>query len=281
LGTGGNAWPGKGTADMTKRFSMSGAFLKHIAYLSMFIDHFFAVVFWAYWKRLLEGGASARVTDTAGGTYLLGRAVGRTAFILFAFMASEGFQYTHSRKNYLLRLFAFAVISEIPFDLAMNGSIFTMDGQNVYWTLFLGVSALCLLEKLQGRPLLQSAGVVLCCIAAFLLDTDYMFMGVLLIVVFYLCRRSFWYQFAVGTVTIYVGMVSVYTVKYWGSGMHWSLYLQASTTELYGLFAFFLIYFYNGKKGRQLPKAFYYWFYPLHLLLLYGIRMCLFPTMVP
>lgn len=262
---------------MMKKFSISSAFLKHTAYLSMFIDHFFAVVFWAYWGWLLVSRASPHVTDEVGEIYHLGRAVGRTAFILFAFMASESFRYTHSRKKYLLRLLAFAVISEIPFDLAINGKFFTMDGQNVYWTLFLGISALCLLEKLRGRPLLQFMSVVFCCFAAFLLDTDYMFMGVLLIVVFYLCRKSFWYQFAAGAVTIYAGMVSIYAVDYWGSGIHWTAYLQASMTEMYGLFAFCLIYFYNGKKGRQLPKAFYYWFYPLHLLLLYGTKMCLFP----
>lgn len=266
---------------MTKRYSISSAFLKHIAYLSMFIDHFFAVVFWAYREWLPVSGASADAVDAAGTVYSLGRAVGRPAFILFAFMASEGFRHTHNRKKYLLRLLIFAAVSEIPFDLAIKGQVFTMDGQNVYWTLFLGVAALCLLEKLHGLLMLQFLSVALCCIAAFLLDTDYMFMGVCLIVVFYLCRKSFWFQFVAGSVTIYVGMVLIYTVNYWGSGIHWSLFLQASTTELYGLAAFILIYFYNGKKGRQLPKACYYWFYPLHLLLLYGIKICLFPTMIP
>ncbi|MDE5933451.1 MAG: conjugal transfer protein TraX [Lachnospiraceae bacterium] len=262
---------------MMKKYSLSSAFLKHAAYLSMFIDHFFAVVFWAYWEWLIMGGASAGTSDAVGGIYHLGRYVGRVAFILFAFMASEGFQYTHSRRSYLLRLLAFAVISEVPFDLAIHGKVFAMEGQNVYWTLFLGIAALCLLEKLRGRLLLQFAGVLLCCFAAFLLRTDYMSMGVLLIVVFYLCRSSFRYQFMAGAVVIYAGTIMNYVVNYWGSGIHWRIYLQASTSELYGLFAFCLIYFYNGKKGRQLPKTFYYWFYPLHLLLLYGIKMVLFP----
>lgn len=259
-----------------KKYSVSGAFLKHIAYLSMFIDHFFAVVFSAYlgWLRVSAPGASVGTADII---YQAGRAVGRIAFILFAFMASEGFRHTRSKTDYLLRLAAFALISEIPFDLAIKGSFFAADSQNVYWTLFLGVLALYLLEKWKGHPLMASAGVLVCCIAALVLKTDYMFMGVLLIVVFYLCRSSFWYQFLAGSAVIYIGMVLIYVARYWGSGIPLIVFMQASTSELYGLLAFGLIYYYNGKKGRQLPKAFYYGFYPLHLLLLYGIKMILFP----
>ncbi len=110
-----------------------------------------------------------------------------------------------------------------------------------------------------------------------MLKTDYMLMGVLLIVAFYLCRGSFRYQFAVGSVVIYMGQVMLYVVRYWGSGISLYVYMSASVSELYGLLAFCFLYFYDGKKGKQLPKAFYYWFYPLHLLLLYGIRMILFP----
>lgn len=132
-----------------------------------------------------------------------------------------------------------------------------MDGQNVYWTLFLGVLALCIFEKLRGKPLLQFLGVLLCCAAAVLLKTDYMLMGVLLIVAFYLCRGSFRYQFAVGSVVIYMGQVMLYVVRYWGSGISLYVYMSASVSELYGLLAFCFLYFYDGKKGKQLPKAFY------------------------
>lgn len=257
-----------------KKYSLSGAFLKHVAYLSMFIDHFTLVVIGAYIGWLGLRNASV---ETADFVYTIGRCVGRTAFILFAFMASEGFCHTHSRKKYLLRLFGFALISEIPFDLAIENSFFSMESQNVYWTLFLGVLALCVLEKLHGKLLWQFAGVLLCCVAAAVLKTDYMIMGVLLIVVFYLCRGSFWRQFLFGSATIYIGLVMVYVIRYWGMGIPILTFMEASTSELYGLPAFCFIYYYNGKRGRQLPKAFYYWFYPLHLLLLYGIKLILFP----
>ena len=41
--------------------------------------------------------------------------------------------------------------------------------------------------------------------------------------------------------------------------------------EMYGLLAFVFIFLYNGEKGRQMPKPFYYGFYPVHLLILFGI----------
>ena len=65
------------------------------------------------------------------------------------------------------------------------------------------------------------------------------------------------------------GTWGVNCLKYAGS---YSLnYLfQFSMGEMYGLFAVIPIFLYNGKKGRQLPKAFCYGFYPVHLLLLYG-----------
>ena len=258
---------------MNKQVGISSAFLKNIAYLTMFIDHFFAIVFNTYIKVNTAQGVPM---DDAKDVYDIGRAVGRIAFVLFAFMMAEGFKYTHNARNYLLRLGLFALISEIPFDLAFYGKAFYMSKQNVYFTLYLGVLALCLIKKFKGELFLQINCVLLCCMAAAVLKTDYMFMGVLLIVAFYLCQSSFWYQFIVGSATIYLGIIMVYVVRYWERGYSIKRYMELGLGEIYGLFAFCFIYFYHGKKGRQLPKACYYLFYPLHLLLLYEIQQIMF-----
>lgn len=252
-----------------KNFSITSAVLKNIAYISMLIDHFFVAVFLFYIQWRSAQGFSV---ETEREYYSIGRAVGRIAFVLFAFMAAEGFRYTHSKKNYLLRLGLFAFLSEIPFDLAIYGKLYEPDGQNVYFTLFLGVLALLFIKNLTGHPLLQFVSTMLCCVTAAILSTDYMFMGVLLIVTFYLCRKSFMLQCLAGSAVIYFGIVLVYMVRHWSEGLPVTVFLESGMSELYGLTAFVLIYFYDGRKGRQLPKACYYLFYPVHLLALYGIR---------
>lgn len=258
---------------LNKQGIVSSAFLKNIAYVTMFIDHFFAIVFKTYINVYTSQGVNM---DEANDIYDIGRAVGRISFVLFAFMMAEGFKYTRNTRNYLLRLGLFAFISEIPFDLAFYGKIFYVSKQNIFFTLYLGVLALCLIKKFEGELFIQINCVILCCMAAAVLKTDYMFMGVLLIVAFYICRSSFWYQFIVGSAAIYFGIIMVYVVRYWERGYALKTYLKLGISELYGIFAFCFIYFYNGKKGRQLPKACYYLFYPLHLLLLFYIQKTLF-----
>ena len=76
------------------------------------------------------------------------RCVGRLAFPLFAFMAVEGYLRTRNLKNYLLRLLMLAVISEIPFDLLVSGSVFYPVHQNVIWTIVLGLCCIWAFENI-------------------------------------------------------------------------------------------------------------------------------------
>lgn len=256
-----------------KRGILTGAVLKNIACLTMFTDHFFAILVYNYMSLYPVNAAwEPRIAKV----YRIGRDIGRISFVLFTYLIVEGFVYTGSRARYLLRLFLFALLSEIPFDLAFSGKAVDWSGQNVYWTLFLGVLMLTLWEYL-GRQrgfvprVAQIAVLGSGCAAAFLFSTDYRFMGILLIFVFYVTRgRTPAVQILAAGLVMFFGTWGSNCIRY--RETYTVLYLlRFSLRELYGLSAFVLIVLYNGKRGRQLPKPFYYGFYPLHLLVFYGV----------
>ena len=65
----------------------------------------------------------------------------------FAFLLVEGYFHTRDVRRYMLRLGLFAVISEIPYDLAFRETILEFEHQNVFFTLFIGVAMMYALEK--------------------------------------------------------------------------------------------------------------------------------------
>lgn len=216
--------------------------LKWIAILTMAIDHTAAVLL-PYDSTL----------------YLVMRCIGRVAFPIFVFLLIEGFQHTSNVKKYLLRLGAFALISEVPFDLAIFGRVIEFSHQNIFFTLFIGLLSIYLIgivEKTYYRkPALQillNAGItiVFSCLAGFL-KTDYDFGGVLLIIAFYLFRKS--------KLLLTLCLLIVAGVLFGG-------------IEIYAVLGMIPIVFYNGKKGKSM-KYFFYLFYPAHLLLLAAIHI--------
>lgn len=259
-----------------KDTGVTGAVLKNTAYVTMLIDHIFAVLFLNYMQLHPAGGAwDPKLVPI----YRTGRAVGRVAFVLFAFLIVEGFFYTKDRLRFWQRLFLFALLSEIPFDLAFSGKLIDWKGQNVYWTLLLGVLVLTLWEYLSHyRRVLAVSGRILivtaACAGAFFGGTDYRFMGVLLILAFYLTReKDKGLQFMTVGLVMLLGTWGSNIMRYVGPGTGFTVdgLFWSSLREMYGLFAFLLIFNYNGKRGRQLTKVIYYGFYPLHLLILYGV----------
>ena len=127
-----------GRAGLSRQGGLSGGSLKLIAIGLMFLDHVGAVVL----ERMLlaaglgEAATSEQVTAflAQNGTLYWAdfalRMAGRLAFPIFCFLLVEGFLHTRSVKRYALRLGAFAIISEVPFDLATSGAI---SGQTDWW----------------------------------------------------------------------------------------------------------------------------------------------------
>lgn len=121
---------------------MSALVLKIIAYATMFIDHL-AAVLGKFYPKVFKLGLGESMTMTEH--YLIYRSIGRVAFPIFAFQLVEGAKYTKCRWKYALRVAIVALISEIPFDLALRGAWMDFSGQNVYFTLLLSLPGLFLI----------------------------------------------------------------------------------------------------------------------------------------
>ncbi|MCD8363915.1 MAG: conjugal transfer protein TraX [Lachnospiraceae bacterium] len=240
---------------MKSRFGISGSELKWIAVITMVIDHFGACILEnsvlnVHGNSPLAGVFSEQWDAIYSFDRIL-RCVGRVAFPLFCFLLVEGFFHTRDVKRYALRLGLFALISEIPFDLAVRGVPFAWSYQNVYFTLLIGLLTIWFMEEKKKQWWLRMAGFFIGCGAAYLLHTDYDVFGVALIALLYLLREQRLVQ-SVGGALVCLG------------------------EEWPAIFAFVLTYFYDGRRGRQ-SKWFFYWFYPAHLLLYYLIGAYLLP----
>ena len=217
---------------------MSGSQLKILAVVTMLIDHIGAILF---------------------PSVLVFRIIGRLSFPLFCFLISEGLLYTANLKGYLERLFFFALISEVPYDLAFHGTVYYPQSQNVFFTLFLGLAAISFLHSYLGsRPASALVLALVCVLFAEALHTDYGWFGVMLIIIFY-CFKNYRTK-----------GVLIFAVFNTGYG------LLTGTVKLYAALAGFPIFLYNGKKGRLNWKYFFYAFYPAHLLLLYFVHKVAF-----
>lgn len=245
-------------AEETVKKGISGAALKWIAVISMFIDHTTAVYFeTVLWKV-------QRMTMQSYRIYYIFRCIGRPAFPIYCFLLVEGYLHTRDVRNYLLRLFAFGVLSDPAFDLAFYQTPFTLAHQNVYFTLALGLAAVWFFDLIAQkdfrgctwwRKLLAPLPAVALAWLAEQANTDYGWTGVAVIVLMYWTR-------------------SHDLLRFLGSG---PVLLTAGKIEAFSFPDYLLFHFYNGQRGRQ-PKYFFYLFYPGHLALLALARRLLTGT---
>ena len=227
---------------------LNGFHLKLIAICTMLIDHMGYTLF-------------------PGVMWL--RCVGRVAFPIFCFLIAEGCVYTHDRKKYAARLLAFALLSEIPFNLMNSGMIWDPYDQNVLWTLLLGALVCWLMDWALKKctPLsfvLTGAAMVA---AYWLLEafrTDYGGWGMLLVAAFYCVRRA-----PSGAVVKMIAQA--FGLAFFSLGVMGG-YLSI---ELWSLVSLVPIWLYNGQRGfsHKAVQYGFYAFYPVHILVLSLIAM--------
>jgi hypothetical protein len=212
---------------------MSSSTLKWIAIITMIIDHIGAVFF--------------------PQTMVL-RAIGRLAFPIFAFAIAEGCIHTKDMKKYALRLGVFALLSEIPFDLAFSQTLLSLHHQNVFFTLCLGVVGIYFFERINEKiPYLGVFAIIFVGLLAEYLQMDYGIFGVLMIFGVYRAKtlkaKAFW----IITINLCLGLL----LSVSGGSLLQTLAALSSIPLL----------LYNGEKGNG-PKYLFYSIYPIHLLLI-------------
>ena len=180
--------------------------------------------------------------------YWLARRIGRLAFPIFCFLIAEGWHHTRSKVKYICNLSLFAVISEIPFNLMLNGSVAYAGKQTVFVTLLLGLLLIWIYDWKQ-KEIWKAAGFLGIVACAIVLKADYGLAGAILVLIMYALNPK-------------PALRAIISYPLLSGGPA-------------AFCAFLPISLYNGKRGfirsSWLKYAFYV-FYPLHILILLGIR---------
>lgn len=241
---------------------LSGSTIKLIAVITMIIDHTGAAILGRY---MMQEGIMQAANDQNAVVlwmqdhyalyiaYQIMRMIGRVAFPIYCFLLVEGFFKSRNLKKYCLRLLLFAVLSEIPFNLAFNSTLLYPGHQNVFLELFTGLITIMAVhfvgQHLTNRVLkfLAGAGIIIVAsMAAQYTRMDYGAIGIVCIVLLYLTASRKKLQILTGALS----------------------FLWELTAPL----GFIPIGFYNGKRGLSL-KYFFYFVYPAHLLILYLLAL--------
>ena len=239
---------------MEKKFKLeTTSFLLHIiAMIFMLCDHIWGTI-------------------VSGNDWLT--CIGRLAFPIFAFLTVEGYFHTKNFKKYMKRLLIFALITEIPFNLAIGGNFLYPFHQNVLWTFLIALTAIYLLEKIKNKKiwlkiLLGILIVIFSSVLGLLTMVDYYHYGILTILIFYFFRGKKWWNYLGQLICLWYINVEMM------GGMYYEINIFDKVIEIsqqgLALFALIPIWLYKGKQGpyNKTIKYIYYAFYPVHLLIL-------------
>ncbi len=237
--------------------------------ISSFTLHILAIVFMTcdhLWGTDLLGGCEALTC------------IGRLTFPIYAFMIAEGYYYTKDFKKYLKRLLIVAFISEIPYNLMTESTVFFPFGQNVLWTFILALLCMKSVDKVRANKnkivgwLLASLVVVGFYLAATLTMVDYMGDGLLMVIVFHIFRGEKWYHKLLQTIAMFY--INFEMMK--GFTYEWTVfgYDIAFPRQGFAVLALVPIFLYKGNQGpkNKVTKYIFYAYYPAHILLLLGVK---------
>lgn len=204
--------------------------------------------------------------------------VGRLAFPIFAFMIVEGYFRTGNIKKYMGRLLAFALISEIPFNLMTSGGLLYPYHQNVLWTFLIAIICMIGIDKAKASNrniAIKIISIILIVCLGWIIGTitfvDYYGFGVLTVLTFYAFHQKRWRDYLAQFIILYFINVELL------GGFYFEVNIFGVTLEVVqqglALLSLPIIWLYNGELGyhKKWWQYFCYSFYPLHMMVLYLI----------
>lgn len=170
---------------------------------------------------------------------------------IFALLLVEGFRHTSDFRNYLLRVLGLAVLTEIPYNMAMSAKLLSMGSRNPVFGMVLGLVMLYFYRRYSAggvrnfliKAVVTAAGMVW----AQMLKIEFGICFVLIAGVMWAFRsRPLYRNFAGASAAI---VCSVFNPFFLASPM-----------------GFLAVHMYNGEDGEE-NRVFCYLFYPAVLLL--------------
>ena len=194
--------------------------------------------------------------------------------ITMCYFLVEGFQYTHSKKNYAIRLAIFALVSEIPYCLAFtNNGLLEFRELNMLFTLLICFAILVAVEKVSNKVIRTVCILILILFSSV---CDWAFLAPVFTLLFLWSKGS---KSKTGWAFI-ISMLLFGGLNFAGGlgrfSMETNLIYALGSMMGIALAGIVIVIFYNGRrieKGSVFSKWFFYWFYPLHLLLLGILRV--------
>ena len=191
--------------------------------------------------------------------------IGKITFPVMAYMLLEGLKYTKSFPKYLERLLGYAVLSIVPFHLALvqNQPIYGLN--NVLFTLSIGLILIKLIESTKRLTKIVPIEYIFLIIAMLLtIKSDWNIIGIFIIWILYKHPNDFARPLIIFTTALtvinFLGSYNLMTFNYLGILLVIPILRQ-----------------YNGQKGfsNTIIKHGFYIYYPLHLTILWLISLYL------
>ena len=217
-------------------------------------------------------------------------AVGGLTFPIMGYFVAEGYKYTSNLKKYVLRLLMFGVIA-LPLHIAAltipmgGGNPAVYPFLNIMFTIALSLFSLYLYDKIKSRVIFWIVYITLIVPVSMLFE--WWFIGTTVVLLSYIIQNEsarrvvpsifagvLHFLLAISTVA------SVNTIPEEFLGSFPGVIFDPEFVSIMPFFlagcllAGFLLYNYNGKRGKSMKYLFYI-IYPVHFAVLVGVALAL------